>query len=131
MRSYLALVKADLDLLLHGVNRTAANVPPASQRSASEHEIEEMRRVAENIQRVALYYRPGARCLPQAVAIARLLRRQGYPVTLVIAVRRFPFAAHAWVECQGQVLTDRQDVRLEFTPIVRNEPAQAQARATA
>jgi hypothetical protein len=131
MNSYLALLNADLDLAVRGVQRVVATLAPVDYRATTVDETEEMRAVARNVQAAALYYRPGARCLPQAVAIARLLRRQGYPVTLVIAVRRFPFAAHAWVECDGQVLTDRQDVRLEFSAILRNTPRELPAGAMA
>jgi hypothetical protein len=131
MSSYLALVSADLDLAVRGVQRVVADLAAVADRATTVDELEEMRAIARKVQGAALYYRPGARCLPQAVAIARLLRRQEYPVTLIIAVRRFPFAAHAWVECAGQVLTDRQDVSIEFTPILRSAPSKLTAGATA
>jgi hypothetical protein len=131
MSGYFALVKADVDLLIRGVNRVVSRLPAVNDRAVTNAEIEAMRKTAQQVQEAALYYRPGARCLPQAVAIARLLRGQGEPVTLVIAVRRFPFAAHAWVECNERVLTDRQDVRLEFIPLLRNEPKAATVGATA
>jgi hypothetical protein len=119
---YFALLKADIDLLLRGVHSVVAALPACSYRQAGPSEIASMRAIARDVKSVALYYRPGARCLPQAVASARLLRCRDYPVTLVIAVRRFPFAAHAWVEYDGEVLTDRQDIKREFVPLVINEP---------
>jgi hypothetical protein len=122
VRSYLALVRADLDLWRLGVQRVANGLPNVRTEPASPHADRHVERVTKDVQRAALLYRPGARCLPQAIAIARLLRREGYPVSLVVAVRRFPFAAHAWVEYDGRVLTDRQEVRGEFAPILRNEP---------
>jgi hypothetical protein len=121
--AYLALVKADIDLMVRGINRVVAALPACSYRQASPSDLESMRTIARAVKSVALYYRPGARCLPQAVAIARLLRRRDFPVTLVVAVRRLPFAAHAWVECDGQVLTDRQTVRSEYAPLMRAEPS--------
>jgi hypothetical protein len=120
--AYFALVKADIDLMLRGVHRVVAVLPACPCRHAGPSEIESMKAIARGVKSAALYYRPGARCLPQAVAAARLLRRRGYPVTLVVAVRRFPFAAHAWVECNGEVLTDRQDIKREFVPIVISGP---------
>lgn len=128
--NYLSLVKADLDLALFGVHRVVGALPAVPDRLTTAAEVESMREIAQRLQAAALYYRPGARCLPQAVAIARQLRRMGYPVSLVIAVRRFPFAAHAWVECDEDVLTDRQDVRLEYTPILTNCPTRGSAVAT-
>jgi len=55
------------------------------------------------------YYRRRLDCLPRSLAIYVLLRRQGVPATLRIGVKRFPFAAHAWVECLGEVLDDSID----------------------
>ena len=55
------------------------------------------------------YHRWRLDCLPRSVAIYVLLRRQGVPVTLRIGVKRFPFAAHAWVECLGEVFDDSID----------------------
>ncbi|MEX2536936.1 MAG: lasso peptide biosynthesis B2 protein [Trueperaceae bacterium] len=122
MSFYLALVRADLELALFGVQGVIDTLPVVPLRQVTEEEQGDMRDLAQRVQTAALYYRPGARCLPQAVAITRLLRCQQHPVTMVVAVRRFPFAAHAWVECEGQVLTDRQDVKLEFNPILSNTP---------
>ena len=55
------------------------------------------------------YYRRRLDCLPRSLAIYILLRRQGVPATLRIGVKRFPFAAHAWVECLGEVIDDSTD----------------------
>ncbi|MEX2534139.1 MAG: lasso peptide biosynthesis B2 protein [Trueperaceae bacterium] len=122
MTCYLALVRADLELALFGVHNVIDRLPAVPLRPVTTEELTTMRAVAHRLQAAALYYRPGARCLPQAIAITRLLRWQQHPVTMIVAVRRFPFAAHAWVECEGQVLTDRQDVKLEFNPILSNTP---------
>ena len=53
------------------------------------------------------YYRPRLDCLPRALAIFVLLRSRGVSATLHIGVKRYPFGAHAWVECLGGVLDDR------------------------
>ena len=55
------------------------------------------------------YFRRRLDCLPRSLAIYVLLRRQGVPATLRIGVKRFPFGAHAWVECLGEVLDDSTD----------------------
>lgn len=124
MREYLALLRADLDLWRLGLWRAAERLPRVAAKPVGHKDAVHMARVAQAVRRSALYYRPGARCLPQALAVARLLRREGFPVTFVVAVRRFPFAAHAWVEWDEQVLTDRQAVRAEFIPILKNEPTE-------
>ena len=69
-----------------------------------------LHRVVEAVRTASRYYhRRSLDCLPRSLAIYVLLRRQGVPATLRIGVKRFPFAAHAWVECLGEVLDDSID----------------------
>jgi hypothetical protein len=56
-------------------------------------------------------------CLARSLALYRFLREAGHPAEHVIGVRRFPFQAHAWVECEGAgALDDRAPA---FTPLTR------------
>jgi hypothetical protein len=56
-------------------------------------------------------------CLPRSLALFRYLRAEGVPAEHVIAVRRAPFAAHAWVESDGEALLGE---RLDgFTTLAR------------
>ena len=67
------------------------------------------------------YYRRRRDCLPRALTACLLLWRGGVPATLQIGVKRYPFGAHAWVECDGQtVIGDtRDDWRHEpYLPII-------------
>ena len=64
-------------------------------------------------------------CLTRSLALAWLLKRRGIPFVIRIGVRRgttmgperdsVGFSAHAWVEHDGIVLNDRQDVSLQFS----------------
>jgi Transglutaminase-like superfamily len=58
-------------------------------------------------------------CLPQSVTLWLLLRRDGVAADLRIGVRKESdrLAAHAWVEWQGLVLGDHDDVGQRFTPL--------------
>lgn len=59
--------------------------------------------ISEVVSRCALYV-PGANCLPQAMTLDVLLRRDGYRPKLQIGVARGSqgeFQAHAWVEVEG------------------------------
>jgi uncharacterized membrane protein YpjA len=67
--------------------------------------------------RVAVRYnRPWANCLKQSLVLWTLLRSQGITTELRIGVQRESekFAAHAWVEYQGMVLNDTDDVHQRF-----------------
>jgi len=62
------------------------------------------RRVAWAV-RLAGRYMPAATCLPQALTAYLLLNRQGHSSCLRIGVAYVPeFEAHAWVECDGEVV---------------------------
>jgi hypothetical protein len=64
------------------------------------------------------YQRPWANCLKRSLVLWALLRCQGIDSQLRIGVRQTAgeFAAHAWVDYDGVVLNDTQDVELEFSP---------------
>jgi hypothetical protein len=48
---------------------------------------------------------PRATCLTQALAARRMLERRGRPAVLRIGVARgTSFEAHAWVECDGEMV---------------------------
>jgi hypothetical protein len=46
-------------------------------------------------------------CLQRSAAATCLLRRHGIAAELVIGTQQIPFNAHAWVEVDGQVVTDK------------------------
>lgn len=58
-----------------------------------------------------------ADCLPRSLALFAFLAASGLSVTHVIGVRRFPFAAHAWVEHDGAKLLQVPNPEEPFTPI--------------
>jgi Transglutaminase-like superfamily len=53
---------------------------------------------------------PGdSRCLFKSLTLTYMLERRGIAQTLVIAVRPRPFAAHAWVEVEGETVLQGPD----------------------
>jgi hypothetical protein len=66
-------------------------------------------------------------CLERSLALWCLLRRNGIDAELQIGVQtgQTEFAAHAWVEWNGEVLNDSPDVRKDY---VRFEPSIGSAK---
>ena len=83
--------------------RSTTATPLAAQRITVRRTLEAVRTATR------YYYRRRLDCLPRSLTIYVLLRRQGVPAALRIGVKRFPFAAHAWVECLGEVIDDSTD----------------------
>lgn len=60
-------------------------------------------------------------CLPRSLALFRFLRRMGLAARHVIGVELDPFAAHAWVEVEGNVVNDA-DWRGSYAVIASIDP---------
>ena len=63
---------------------------------------------------------PTTPCLTQAVVIHRLFRRRGRASELRIGVRkdrRGRFGAHAWVECNGEIVIGGEGLSEGFVPM--------------
>ena len=70
----------------------------------------------------AARYVPGATCLTKSLALCWVLRRCGFDVLVRIGARREPgFAAHAWIERDGQPLTPAQVDGHDFTVVLGSE----------
>jgi hypothetical protein len=54
------------------------------------------------------YYRARKDCLPKALTIYHLLRRQGLQVDFCLGVKKYPFSGHSWVEYEGEIIDDRE-----------------------
>lgn len=66
-----------------------------------------------------IWYWKRVLCLHRSVVVTCLLRRYGTNAQLVIASRRLPFQAHAWVEVGGRVVNDRSDVEETYAVLER------------
>lgn len=61
-------------------------------------------------------------CLPRSLALFVFLRTSGLPAEHCIGIRQFPFTAHAWTECNGNVVNDDPSNRENFSVIARINP---------
>jgi hypothetical protein len=58
-------------------------------------------------------------CLTRSIALLYVLRRTGIAADICFGVTKFPFAAHAWVECERQVLNDSASMVARFAILCR------------
>ena len=114
IQALLIFVSLDVGFRIFGFSRVFLFVDRWGVRRVDISPLQSSRRTVDRIVEAVrtatrYYYRRRRDCLPRALAIYVLLRQRGVPATLRIGVKRFPFAAHAWVECLGEVLDDRTD----------------------
>ena len=78
-----------------------------------------------SVNRVKQFSMLRGNCLSQSLALTRMLRRRGIAPELCVGVRSTKphFDAHAWVEFEGRVLNDSQDVHTRFTPFASDSGA--------
>lgn len=77
------------------------------------------RRICAAVDRAATYYFKRAWCLQRSATTVCLLRLRGIAAELVIGARKMPFAAHAWVEIDGQILNNNPIVKDHYTILER------------
>ena len=75
--------------------------------------------ICSAVDRAAVFYFKRAWCLQRSALTTCLLRLRGVPAEMVIGVQKMPFAAHAWVEREGQVLNDLPMVQKRFVVLER------------
>ncbi len=73
--------------------------------------------LCEAVHTAAVWYPKQTLCLQKASVTTSLLRQHGFQADMKIGVRKQPFHAHAWVEVDGQVVGDHQNVRKYFKEI--------------
>ena len=122
VQAFLALPLAALGLCGFGFRRfqtwleQVRPLPPRPE--VRESHLEQALATARLVQAAARYspFRPA--CLPQSLVLWWLLRRQGLAGELHIGVKPpqgYRLEAHAWVEFQGLVLNDSEDVARRFS----------------
>lgn len=79
-------------------------------------QLNEARAAARMIEAASRYGIARGNCLSKSVAVWWLLQRKGINAELRIGVRRADegLEAHAWVELDGEILNDTEDVRESF-----------------
>ncbi len=113
LRSALVITTVKLSLHLMGLRRTLRAIhrlaPPGS--ATREVDYESVERVARRVATVAAFFPARVACLEQSLTLYWLLLRARVSVTFRIGVLPSQFAAHAWVEYDGQPVLESELVR--------------------
>lgn len=77
--------------------------------------------LANIVNKACLIYPTRTKCLEWAMTFVLLALKRKWKCNLEIGVQNYPFFAHAWVECNGKVVMDSEDLRRGLS-IILNEP---------
>ncbi|WP_165380322.1 lasso peptide biosynthesis B2 protein [Candidatus Finniella inopinata] len=70
------------------------------------------------VEAASFFYPKKTMCLAFAATLALLHKKQGLNCDFVIGVQNLPFYAHAWVQVQGKVVNDREELNIKLAPIL-------------
>lgn len=62
----------------------------------------------------SVFYYKRVLCLQRSAVAMFLLRENGYDALLMVGAQRMPFKSHAWVEIDGIVVNDSQEVKGQY-----------------
>jgi Transglutaminase-like superfamily len=81
-------------------------------------ESEMCRQVCTAVDRAQVFLFWQAMCLQRSIVITRLLVMQGVNAETVIAAHLMPFKSHAWVEVNGEVVSDSPNVQRYYDVVI-------------
>jgi len=97
---------------LVSISRSTAGAPQARLQPGSPEACMVAARLANAVNRTLEFLPTDARCLAQALVLSRLLSARGISSKLVIGAHSKPlFAAHAWIEHEGQPILPQHEFR--------------------
>jgi hypothetical protein len=117
--AWLGLVAADVVMKLAGfqmIHRAVTRWPLSAK---ADSDCTTTGVICAAVDRAATYYFKHARCLQRSAVTTCLLRRRGVPAQMIIGCRKMPFHGHAWVEVDGKVINDTQQVQKFYSELDR------------
>jgi hypothetical protein len=110
LRAYLTLIHFDLYLARGDFAALYSKVRHCPiGKSVERNETSE--RICAAVDIACIWYWKEVRCLQRSAATACLLKSHGVPAQMMIGVQQMPFKAHAWVEVEGRVVSDKPYMR--------------------
>lgn len=119
LRGLVVLVRVDLVMRFRHIEGLHSLIATTPVRSGLTGRLATPDQLTKALDYASAFYVKQVLCLQRSAATVLLLRRQGWPATLVIGAQVMPFKSHAWVEVDGEVLNDRPSVTKSFQILSR------------
>jgi len=114
------LVLARLALITLGFQRTATIVNRFGHAGEPHTSVDlaQVRATKYAVSLAAAFTPARLLCLERSLVLYYRLKRNGVPAALRLGVRAYPFAAHAWVELEGNPINETPDFLKDFARIM-------------
>lgn len=123
LKAFITLIKVNYSIKFKGLYKTICLIKQA-RNPAHKYIIpqeSELMNLVNILNKACFLYPTRTKCLEWAMSLVLLALKRGWKCNLEIGVQNYPFFAHAWVECDGEVVMDDQNLR-EGLAIIVNEP---------
>ncbi|AXR15602.1 hypothetical protein COC60_14180 [Bacillus thuringiensis] len=121
------LVKFDMELSRNGFNNTFKryaykhlNIRDIKwDKESIEKTKSEIERIFHILDVVCVWYPRKADCIHKTLLGYKIIRKNfAIPVEMVIGIKKFPFEAHAWLQCNGDNFFDDQEETSRYNIIL-------------
>ncbi len=123
VKAFLTLIKVNFYIKMRGLYLTIQLIKKTREKHSRYiiPQDEDLKDLANVVNKACLMYPNRTKCLEWAMTFVLLALKRKWKCNLEIGVQNYPFMAHAWVECDGKVVMDSQDLR-DGLGIILNEP---------
>lgn len=123
IKALLKVIKVNFYIKFLGFDKTICLIKNARKKNTHYYvpSHNDLKYLAGVVNRACLLYPRRTKCLEWSIIYVLLALQKEWKCNLEIGVQNYPFMAHAWVECDGKIVMDSQDLR-EGLAIILNEP---------
>lgn len=116
IKAFFILLKVDFYLKTNQFYRLIKSLKKIKPIKNKTYSIDELVCV---LNKACYYYFSRVKCLEWSFALTFLARKFNINCNLAIGVQNYPFTSHAWVEHEGKVIADDQELIQKMTVILR------------
>jgi len=119
--AYFILIKVYFILNVFGFNALIKTIRHKGSADCNEKDAKEFNLLVTALNKACFYFPIRTKCLEWSAALTLLGLRRKWKCNIEIGVQNLPFAAHAWVNAEGRVIADIQDLP-ETLSVILSEP---------
>jgi hypothetical protein len=121
LEAYFYLIKVYFILKVFGFCSLIKAIKRKGKNSCIKKDSKEFNTLVTALNKACFYFPVRTKCLEWSAALAFLALRRKWKCNMEIGVQNLPFAAHAWVRANNEVIADTQDLP-DTLSVILSEP---------